>query len=206
MERLKTWFNNLSTIGKITSVTTACVFSLAAIGAATQPSSSITDANRANATTADTSKTQPKIKQAVVEIKSVSTTEAVPFSSSTVSDSNLAQGFTEVRTTGVNGVRTITHDVTYTDGIETGRTETGNSVTTPPVNEVVAKGTKAPQSQSASCPNGTYVNSSGNTVCRPYESNSTPAGASAQCEDGTYSFSQSRRGTCSGHGGVAQWL
>jgi len=35
---------------------------------------------------------------------------------------------------------------------------------------------------------------------------STPAGATAECRDGTYSFSQSRRGTCSHHGGVAQWL
>ncbi len=33
-----------------------------------------------------------------------------------------------------------------------------------------------------------------------------PAGASAVCRDGTYSYSQNRRGTCSHHGGVAQWL
>ena len=34
----------------------------------------------------------------------------------------------------------------------------------------------------------------------------TPAGATALCRDGSYSFSQSRRGTCSHHGGVAKWL
>lgn len=33
-----------------------------------------------------------------------------------------------------------------------------------------------------------------------------PEGASAKCRDGTYSFSQTRRGTCSHHGGVAVWL
>jgi hypothetical protein len=33
-----------------------------------------------------------------------------------------------------------------------------------------------------------------------------PAGATAICVDGTYSFSQTRSGTCSHHGGVAQWL
>lgn len=33
-----------------------------------------------------------------------------------------------------------------------------------------------------------------------------PIGATALCRDGTYSFSQNRRGTCSHHGGVAQWL
>jgi Protein of unknown function (DUF3761)/Glucodextranase, domain B len=58
----------------------------------------------------------------------------------------------------------------------------------------------------AECPNGTYENSAGNIVCKPYESPSQPAGATAQCEDGTYSFSESRSGTCSHHGGVAVWL
>ncbi len=56
------------------------------------------------------------------------------------------------------------------------------------------------------CTNGTYVNSAGNTVCRPEQSPTAPAGATAECEDGTYSFSQSRSGTCSHHGGVARWL
>lgn len=55
-------------------------------------------------------------------------------------------------------------------------------------------------------PNGTYNNVYGNEVPRPYYAPSQPAGASAQCRDGTYSFSQSRRGTCSGHGGVDEWL
>ena len=32
-----------------------------------------------------------------------------------------------------------------------------------------------------------------------------PAGATAKCRDGTYSYSGSRRGTCSRHGGVAIW-
>jgi hypothetical protein len=33
-----------------------------------------------------------------------------------------------------------------------------------------------------------------------------PAGATAICRDRTYSYSAHRRGTCSHHGGVAQWL
>jgi hypothetical protein len=56
------------------------------------------------------------------------------------------------------------------------------------------------------CTNGTYTNSAGNTVCSPESVPSAPAGASAKCEDGTYSFSESRSGTCSHHGGVAEWL
>jgi hypothetical protein len=57
------------------------------------------------------------------------------------------------------------------------------------------------------CTNGTYTNSAGNTVCKPEESSSgAPAGATARCGDGTYSFSESRSGTCSHHEGVAEWL
>lgn len=51
-----------------------------------------------------------------------------------------------------------------------------------------------------------YTNSRGNRVQSPTRYNQAPAGATALCRDGTYSFSQSRRGTCSHHGGVARWL
>jgi hypothetical protein len=56
------------------------------------------------------------------------------------------------------------------------------------------------------CAKGTYESSSGNTVCRPEESSTVPASATAHCADGTYSFSEHRSGTCSYHGGVAEWL
>jgi hypothetical protein len=66
---------------------------------------------------------------------------------------------------------------------------------------------KALEAEGASgCTNGTYTNSAGNTVCKPEEAPAAPAGATAKCEDGTYSFSESRSGTCSHHGGVAEWL
>ena len=51
-----------------------------------------------------------------------------------------------------------------------------------------------------------YTNSAGEKVHSPAYADEIPPGASARCRDGTYSFSQSRRGTCSHHGGVAQWL
>lgn len=51
-----------------------------------------------------------------------------------------------------------------------------------------------------------YTNSKGEKVQSPTYYNSIPAGATALCRDGTYSFSRSRRGTCSHHGGVARWL
>lgn len=54
----------------------------------------------------------------------------------------------------------------------------------------------------------TYRNRDGDTVHVPAHSKSgrAPEGATARCRDGAYSFSRHRRGTCSGHGGVAAWL
>lgn len=51
-----------------------------------------------------------------------------------------------------------------------------------------------------------YTNSAGRRVQSPTYYPYVPRGATARCVDGTYSFSQNRRGTCSHHGGVAQWL
>ena len=51
-----------------------------------------------------------------------------------------------------------------------------------------------------------YKNVDGEQVHAPAYSDTVPSGASARCKDGTYSFSKNRRGTCSGHGGVAEWL
>lgn len=72
---------------------------------------------------------------------------------------------------------------------------------------VAAKPPAATTKQAApvACSGG-YVNVDGNCVPRPTRADSPPAGATARCKDGTYSFSQHRQGTCSGHGGVAQWL
>jgi hypothetical protein len=43
-------------------------------------------------------------------------------------------------------------------------------------------------------------------LATPASPGSAPPGATARCRDGTYSFSQHRQGTCSHHGGVAEWL
>ncbi len=50
-----------------------------------------------------------------------------------------------------------------------------------------------------------YTAVSGHRVHRPIDARSVPRGASAQCGDGSWSFSESRRGTCSHHGGVSHW-
>jgi hypothetical protein len=69
-----------------------------------------------------------------------------------------------------------------------------------------SSGTKPSSAKPDCTSNGTYVNSKGQTVPRPENCSAPPKGATAQCRDGTYSFSKSRSGTCSHHGGVAKWL
>ncbi|MBW0010516.1 MAG: DUF3761 domain-containing protein [Pseudonocardiales bacterium] len=64
-----------------------------------------------------------------------------------------------------------------------------------------------PSVTGSSCDEGThYLNSEGLCVPRPTAAAAPPPGATARCVDGEYSFSTHRQGTCSGHGGVAQWL
>jgi hypothetical protein len=76
----------------------------------------------------------------------------------------------------------------------------------PNANSVAASNPKANTGKVNCTNNGTYVNSKGQTVQRPENCSGPPKGATAQCRDGSYSFSKSRRGTCSHHGGVAKWL
>jgi hypothetical protein len=187
--------------------------------AATEPAS--IKASRAAQQAAE-EKTAQQEKQKAIDaakpvVKSVKTTESIAFESVNQNDSSLPSGQTQVSVNGVNGVKTITYDVTYVNGKETSRKQTSSVVTTTPVNQVTLIGTyvapakastttSTSSSSASNCTNGTYVNSAGNTVCRPESSSSAPSGATAKCGDGTYSFSQSRSGTCSHHGGVAVWL
>jgi hypothetical protein len=80
------------------------------------------------------------------------------------------------------------------------------SAQTPQPSSPSQPATQQPKSQPKCTDDGTYTNSKGETVKRPENCSAAPQGATAQCRDGSYSFSQSRRGTCSHRGGVAKWL
>ncbi|MFC0528435.1 G5 domain-containing protein [Phytohabitans kaempferiae] len=83
----------------------------------------------------------------VLEVKEVTVTQKIAFKRSTVKDSSLAEGTRKVRTKGVTGVKTLTYEVTYTDGKETGRKLLREAVTKQPVTEVTVVGTKKPTRQ-----------------------------------------------------------
>ena len=69
-------------------------------------------------------------------------TEAVPFDTQQVDDPALFAGTTKVRTAGRVGVRTTTYDVQVVGGVVVSRTQLTSVLTTPPVTQVVLKGTK----------------------------------------------------------------
>ncbi|WP_233600939.1 MULTISPECIES: G5 domain-containing protein [Micromonospora] len=78
-----------------------------------------------------------------VETRTETETQTIRYDQRTVKDPNLAKGKRVVRTRGVNGVRTLTYEVTLTDGAETGRRLVSSVVTRKPVTQVVAVGTKS---------------------------------------------------------------
>lgn len=132
---------------------------------------------------------------------------AIPYKTVNRDDNTITKGTSRVVREGVEGTKEEKYEVTYTDGVETGRKLVATTTVEEPVDKIVANGTYVAPVQSAptaTCANGTYKNSAGQTVCRPSTQNT--GGATAICRDGTYSYSRSRKGTCSYHGGVSRWL
>jgi len=146
-------------------------------------------------------------KAPVVEFKTETKNEAIPFTTANENDSALAAGQTKVKQEGKDGNKEFTYKVTYTDGNESFRELASEKITVEPINKIILIGTKVSTSNSAPATQNNsgsgYTNVDGNYVQSP---GSDPSGATAKCRDGTYSYSQHRSGTCSYHGGVAEWL
>jgi resuscitation-promoting factor RpfB len=207
MQRSSDWLKSLSAAKKALLGIVALFVVLGIIGSQ-QPTAKLSTANSASLTQTQQAKNTQKPKAPTVTTQTETEVQSIPFATSTVQSPALAKGTTKVTTAGVNGSETLTYQVTDTNGQQTSKQLINTSVTLQPVTQITSVGTYvAPTPPPApSCTNGTYVNSAGNTVCSPEAASSTPAGATAHCVDGTYSFSQSRSGTCSHHGGVATWL
>jgi hypothetical protein len=115
---------------------------------------------------------------------------SIPYASTTRTDSTLAAGTSRISTYGVTGSK----KVCYPNGRAKAPVTT---IIYPATNKVTSVGTYVA---------ATYTNSAGNSV--PSQTNSgSPAldghGPTATCQDGSTSYSQSRSGTCSSHGGVS---
>jgi hypothetical protein len=101
---------------------------------------------------------------------------------------------------------------TCKDGTTTTSTGKGTCSGHGGIQKAKAASTSAPAAQpapaAAAAPAATAAKTSTATKSAPTAaaSNTDPTGATAKCKDGTYSKSQHHSGTCSSHGGVAEWL
>jgi resuscitation-promoting factor RpfB len=83
--------------------------------------------------------------------QTITETQKIPFAKKTLQDSSLAKGSRELRTKGVAGVKTLTYQVTLTNGVETSRKLLRAEITKQPVTEVIAIGIKAALQAEPSC-------------------------------------------------------
>lgn len=130
---------------------------------------------------------------------------------STVDTSTIDAPATTIPATEVPSADIPTTDIPAPPPITQAQQKPASHGAPPPVTEAQRKATTQPAppppvDTAPDCGSDSYINSDGQCVHDPETAGSPPAGATAQCKDGTYSFSQHRSGTCSGHGGVAVWL
>lgn len=79
---------------------------------------------------------------ATVTTKTIKTETSIPFSKETVKDASKLVGVSKITQPGVNGIKTTTISVTYTNGKETARKTLTSEVTTKPIPQVTLVGTK----------------------------------------------------------------
>lgn len=115
----------------------------------------------------------------VVTVETVTETAAVPFEQVSVEDDSMDLGTSAVTTAGVEGVRTLVHEVTLTDGVETSRVLVSDEVTTAPVDEVTSVGTYEPP------PAPAPLVDAPDEGCDPNYTGCVPIDSDVDCEGGS---------------------
>jgi hypothetical protein len=140
---------------------------LAEAAPAGTPTSAAATSAAPSPTTADPEEAAPAVeKRTVVERRTIK------YATRRVEDDSMDEGETRVRTKGVAGVRTLTYEVTYTDGEQTGKRLVSSAVTRKPVTRVVAVGTRVPEP-------------SGGGDCAPGYSPCVPVASDVDCAGGS---------------------
>ena len=131
MGSLVKWFKNISRISQL-SVLSAVAISGLFVASAMSPTPSVTS----------TLPAPPAVKdpEPVITTKVETDSQPIKFDRTTVEDNTLEKGLTQLRTAGVDGVKTITYKVTLKDGVETDR-QSSEEISLAPVTEVTAVGT-----------------------------------------------------------------
>jgi resuscitation-promoting factor RpfB len=143
--KAKVWHSGLSKAGKVVLWSVTAVLAGSAINATASPTPG-TQTNQEQPTTVQTAQKTP-----VITKKTTTETADIAFTKTSVNDGSLAKGKTEIKTPGVNGVKTFTYEVTYEDGKETSKKLVKEEVTTTPITEVTAVGTHVYVAPKSSC-------------------------------------------------------
>lgn len=168
MSKVVVWFKNLSRVGQVSTVSSLAVGSLFIASAMSPPPTATNEQ-----TPASTTQVEAK-KEPVITTKVETETQPIEFSKKTIEDDSITKGTTTIRTAGVVGVKTITHTITLTDGVETDR-KTAEAITTAPIDEVTIIGTyvaPAPIPKASS-------------TCDPNYSGCVPIASDVDCSGGS---------------------
>lgn len=153
------WFIGLTKIGKASVIGSAVAGSMV-VGAVASPTPEPAPA-------VVPASVQQVVQEPVVTTKVKTESRTIAFEKQTVNDGSLTKGVKQVRTVGVDGVKTITHTITLTDGVETAR-DSSEKVTTAPVTQVTAVGTymaPKPAPSPAAASNDGVVKMSRSSIC-----------------------------------------
>lgn len=176
--RLRVLFRGLSLVGKLSVYTVAAIIGGSLLTAIAHPSTS-TDIKQEDATAGINEIS--KNAEPIIEVKAETVTEAVPFEKETINDNLLDIGKTVIKTSGVEGLRTLIYSVTYTDGKETDRILKSQETTKEPITEITAIGTKEP-----AVADGTGDNDDGDADCDPnYSGACVPIASDVDCAGGS---------------------
>jgi hypothetical protein len=129
------------------------------------PASTAEPATKAKPTTTVNTPARVTTRKQVVEFKTI------PFKKKTVTDDSLAKGEKTIRTTGVNGTRKLTYEVTYVNGVQTAKVLLRQEVSKQPRTQVTVVGTK--------------VEESGSSGCDPNYSGCVPIASDVDCSGGS---------------------
>lgn len=140
-----------------------------------------------------TSTTQQPVTKTTVK-KTVTETKPVPFDDQKVNDPTLTAGQEAVKQTGKDGVKTVTFEVTLTNGQETARTQINEQLNTPPTPKITLVGSKtttttlAPNSNSNSIspkPNPSSATTKPPGNCDPNYTPCVPIASDVDCLGGS---------------------
>lgn len=122
-----------------------CLILLGAISSDSQPKQTTLNVQNTNSRSVLSAETQDKPttqnKEPVVTTGTTATTESIPYESTSVNSSSLPKGQTKITTYGVNGTKTLTYKITYTNGTETKRELISEAITIQPITQVTTVGT-----------------------------------------------------------------